>query len=169
MGPTIYKRCQWNLSPRCDILSTSWTNNEKVMKKPLKLPYKLRKSLTSGAIDFIGDVPVFKTGYTVTLLVAVEYCQNGLKQRSSHTNDARVVHDKFKEKSWPPGSDKLDDAFWLYRPPQLTKHPSGVLHIRLCTGRHVNLPIELEHKAYWALKHTNFDIQTAGDKTVKSE
>nr|GEY05390.1 reverse transcriptase domain-containing protein [Tanacetum cinerariifolium] len=26
-----------------------------------------------------------------------------------------------------------------------------------------NLPIELEHKAYWVLKHANFDLQTAGD------
>ncbi|GKA66719.1 hypothetical protein Tco_0766527 [Tanacetum coccineum] len=50
---------------------------------------------------------------------------------------------------------------------QLTKHPLGVPHTSSCTERHViyrsSLKKKHHRKAYWALKHANFDLETASD------
>nr|GEX37487.1 reverse transcriptase domain-containing protein [Tanacetum cinerariifolium] len=60
--------------------------------------------------------------------------------------------------SW---SDKLDDALWAFR--TAFKTPIGCTPCKLVYEKACHLPIELEHKAYWALKHCNFDLKTAGD------
>nr|GFB99630.1 reverse transcriptase domain-containing protein [Tanacetum cinerariifolium] len=43
------------------------------------------------------------------------------------------------------------------------KTPIGCTPYKLVYGKSCHLPIELEHRAYWALKHINFDLKTAGD------
>ncbi|GJS92186.1 reverse transcriptase domain-containing protein [Tanacetum coccineum] len=60
--------------------------------------------------------------------------------------------------SW---SDRLDDALWAFR--TAYKTPIGCTPYKLVYGKSCHLPIELEHRAYWALKHANFDLKTAGD------
>nr|GFA43683.1 reverse transcriptase domain-containing protein [Tanacetum cinerariifolium] len=60
--------------------------------------------------------------------------------------------------SW---SDKLEDALWAFR--TTFKTSIDCTPYRLVYGKSCHLPLELEHKAYWALKHANFDFKTAGD------
>nr|GEU55472.1 reverse transcriptase domain-containing protein [Tanacetum cinerariifolium] len=60
--------------------------------------------------------------------------------------------------SW---SYNLDDSLWAFQ--TAYKTPIGCTWYKLVYEKAGHLPIELEHKAYWALKHANFDLQTAGD------
>ncbi|GJZ31862.1 reverse transcriptase domain-containing protein [Tanacetum coccineum] len=57
--------------------------------------------------------------------------------------------------------NKLDDALWAFH--IAFKTPIGCTPYKLVYEKACHLPIELEHKAYWALKHCNYDLVTAGD------
>nr|GEW28751.1 reverse transcriptase domain-containing protein [Tanacetum cinerariifolium] len=81
----------------------------------------------------------------------VEVSNRGLKhilERAAGENRA----------SW---SDKLNDALWAFR--TAYKTPIGCTPYKLVYEKACQLPVELEHKAYWALKHANFNLKTTGD------
>nr|GEU37777.1 ribonuclease H-like domain-containing protein [Tanacetum cinerariifolium] len=82
-----------------------------------------------------------------------------LIQRGLHAQVRTVRTNKGENRaSW---SDKLDDALWAFR--TAYKTPIGCTPYKLVYGKAFHLPIELEHKAYWALKQANFDLAIAGD------
>ncbi|XP_039122076.1 uncharacterized protein LOC120258693 [Dioscorea cayenensis subsp. rotundata] len=59
-------------------------------------------------------------------------------------------------------ADQLDDALWAYR--MAYKTPIGPTPYRLVNGKAYHLPVELERRAYWAIKQLNFDPHLTGQK-----
>jgi hypothetical protein len=59
-------------------------------------------------------------------------------------------------KDW---SKKLDGALWVYR--TAFKTPIGMTAYQFVYGKAFHLPAELEHKAYWAIKEMNLDLDAA--------
>ncbi|GJZ97360.1 reverse transcriptase domain-containing protein [Tanacetum coccineum] len=91
------------------------------------------------------------TAYYPQISGQVEVSNRGLKRILERTVGENCA-------SW---SDKLDDALWAFH--TAYKTPIGCTPYKLVYGKACHLPIELKHKAYWALKHANFDLSTTGD------
>nr|GEX65314.1 hypothetical protein [Tanacetum cinerariifolium] len=86
-----------------------------------------------------------------SLVITVEVSNRGLKRILERTVGENRA-------SW---LNKLDDALWAFR--TAFKTPIGCTPYKLMYEKACHLPIVLEHKAYWAFKHANFDLQNTGD------
>nr|GEZ13600.1 hypothetical protein [Tanacetum cinerariifolium]GEZ13603.1 hypothetical protein [Tanacetum cinerariifolium] len=84
-----------------------------------------------------------------------------MPQNTIHVCEIFDIWDRMVGENRASWSDKLDDALWAFR--TAYKTPLRCTPYKLVYGKSCHLPIELEHRAYWALKYVNFDLKTAGN------
>nr|GEX44268.1 reverse transcriptase domain-containing protein [Tanacetum cinerariifolium] len=99
--------------------------------------------------------------YGVTHRLAITYHPQTSGQVKVYNRGLKRILERTVGENHASWSDKLDDALWAFRTD--FKTPIRCTPYKLVYGKACHLPIELEHKAYWALKHANFDLLTAGD------
>nr|GEZ34276.1 reverse transcriptase domain-containing protein [Tanacetum cinerariifolium] len=99
--------------------------------------------------------------YGVTHRLSTAYHPQTSGQVEVTNRGLKRIHERTVGENHALWSDKLEDALWAFK--TAFKTLIGCTPYRLVYGNSCHLPLEFEHKAFWALKHANFDLKTAGD------
>nr|GEU89654.1 reverse transcriptase domain-containing protein [Tanacetum cinerariifolium] len=117
-----------------------------------------RRSIISdrGTHFYNGQFAKVMLKYDVTHRLATAYHPQTSGQVEVSNRGLKTILERKVGENCASWSNKLDDALWAFH--TAFKTPIGCTPYKLVYGKACHIPIELEHKAYWALKHANFDL-----------
>ena len=116
-----------------------------------------RYLMTDGGSHFIhGAFRKMLAKYDVNHRIASPYHTQSIGQVELSNRELKLVLQKTVNRSRKNWSKKLDDASWAYR--TTYENPMGISPYKMVYGKACHLPLEHEHKAYWAIKEINYDL-----------
>ncbi|PIN21706.1 DNA-directed DNA polymerase [Handroanthus impetiginosus] len=106
-------------------------------------------------------VEVLLKKYHVTHRVSTAYHPQTNGQAEVSNGEVKSILEKTVSPNRKDWSARLDDALYAYR--TTYKTPVGMSPYRLVFGKPCHLPVELEHRAYWAIKRCNMNMDDVGE------
>ncbi|KAK8535534.1 hypothetical protein V6N12_057050 [Hibiscus sabdariffa] len=99
-----------------------------------------------------------KHGVTHRVATAYHPLSNGQAEVSNR--ETKTILEKIVKPDQKDWSLKLSDALWAYR--MAYNGLIGMSPYRLVYGKPCHLPVELEHRAYWAIKSCKMEMEAVG-------